>query len=95
VLPNGFIVSNICTTWGSYDLAFVEGDSTNVVDGQSWSGIVIPQNTFHYVNAMGTPATIPAFTTDLNKSASAPAASTYVAPVSVREVSSSQEVGGG
>ncbi|MCE0521456.1 MAG: hypothetical protein LV480_00920 [Methylacidiphilales bacterium] len=93
VLPDGFIASNVATRWGIYNLAFIQTDTKNMIDDQGWTGIIIPQNTYQYTNAMGTLATIPAFTTDLKEIPSQPATSNYTAPP--RVVNSLQAVGGG
>jgi len=92
VLPDGFI-GNVSTRWGIYDPGFVKCNSKDMIDGQSWTGILIPFHTFQYKNGFGELATIPAFTTDLTQTASSPAPSNYIAPP--RPVSSLQAVGGG
>lgn len=92
VLPDGFI-ADLSTRWGIYHPCYVKCDPKGLIDYQTWSGILIPQDTYHYTNAMGASATIPAFTTDLKQTASAPVPSNYVAPRA--PVSSSQAVGGG
>lgn len=92
VVPGGFIC-NLSTRWGIYDPAFVKCDAKDLVDGQSWTGIVIPTHPYQYTTEMGASATIPAFTTNLKEDKAAPAQSNYVAPRA--PVSSSASVGGG
>lgn len=92
VVPEGFIGS-VATRWGSYDPCFVQCDSKDMIDGQSWTGILIPHHTFQYTTALGAVATIPAFTTNLKETPSAPATSNIIIPRA--PVSSMQEVGGG
>lgn len=93
VLSNGFI-GYLGTRWGTYETAFVECDSSNMVDDQSWAGIVVPAPTYHYVTALGAEATVPGFSTNLKKTALiAPnSTGTTFAP---RPVSSLTAVGGG
>ena len=91
VISEGFL-GNISTRWGIYDPCFVKCDSKDMIDGQTWTGIVIPQHTFQYTTTLGAQATIPAFTTNLKETPSSPVASNYIAPP--RPVSSMRAVGG-
>jgi hypothetical protein len=77
VLPEGFI-GQVNTRWGMYSPCFVKCDSKDMVDGQTWTGIIIPQHTYHYTTTDGAAATIPAFSTNLKETRSAPVASNYV-----------------
>lgn len=92
VLPDGFI-GNFATRWGIYDPGFIKCDSSGMVDGQSWNGIIVPDKTFKYTNGFGELATIPAFTTDLRKKGSVAVQSNFIPPR--RPVSSMMSVGGG
>jgi len=92
ILPNGFI-ADLSTRWGIYYPCFVKCDPKSLIDDQPWSGILIPQNTYQYTTSLGALATIPAFTTNLKETPSAPVASNYTAPRA--PVSSSMSVGGG
>jgi hypothetical protein len=65
VLPEGFI-GNVSSRFGMDDAAFVKCDSSALVDGQTWEGIIVPQGTYHYTNILDAAATIPSFTTDLS-----------------------------
>jgi hypothetical protein len=71
VLPEGFI-GNLITRWGVYDAAFVKCNSNGMFDGQSWSGIVVPNGTFQYENALGALATIPSLSVNLKLSSNVP-----------------------
>jgi hypothetical protein len=91
VLPTGFLCS-IQTKQGQLATCFVKCNTKGVIDGQSWTGTVIPFGTFSYTDTEGSPCTVAQFTTDLTAIASEmPQFQGYPR----RPVSSSQSVGGG
>lgn len=91
VLPDGFLGSFMCSK-GQLDSCFIKCDTKGIIEGQSWTGKVLPNGTFTYSDTDGASHTVAQFTTDLTAEASAmPQLHGYPRP----PVSSLQSVGGG
>jgi hypothetical protein len=91
VLPNGFIGS-IMLKDGQLDTCFIKCDSKGMIDGQMWSGLVLPAGTFSYSDVQGGSQTVAQFTTNLTQEPTAmPQLRAYPRPASW----GLQSVGGG
>lgn len=91
VMPTGFLGS-FMTSSGQLSVCFIKCDTTGMIDGQPWTGEVIPYGTFAYTDTTGAACTVAQFTTDLNAKATAmPPLHGFPRP----PVSSTTAVGGG